>query len=654
MSKNILLFGNPNVGKTTVFNKLTGSHERISNFDGSTVLKKTAAILDTDYDLIDTPGSYGLNGNSISDVTTLNTLFNEDFNQLIDVIDINSLKKNCYLLIDLLETKKAVTVLLNKTDIFSGSINLEHFSAVTSTNTILINRDGEINVNQIINTCPNNFHLNYHPEIEQTISELLPFIQPTNNIDARFIAVQFLKANAVVDQFITDLPQANILKNNLEQSVVNNGYANSLIGLIFKNRQNWIHQLLTGCYTPQTKNNSLPWMNKYFDRIALHPVWGFVLFTLIMYTVFFISFSTGFLSDYFEVGLTFIFDNILNVIKSVTSNQIVISFFEDGMFAGVTGILVFLPQLIMLFFLLTLLEGVGYLPRVSALFENLFNKLGISAHSLIPYISGLGCNVLGILTTRTIKNENKRIAAILSAPFISCSARLPVYVIFIEIFFPRNQALVLLFLYFLGIFVAVAYSFVVSKIVYKSHEEINIINLPVYNKVDTKHIYKMVKLKIKSFLSNAGKLILIGSIIVWFFSFFGFNGYTQDISTSFLTAISGNILPIFAPLGFDTVQATSSLLSAFLAKELAISSMVVMYGVNNISGLSGVLTSSFSVASALSFMVFYLLYIPCLSTLGAIYAETKSTKIIAISIVSSLTIGYALSFITYNIASFLF
>jgi ferrous iron transport protein B len=390
--------------------------------------------------------------------------------------------------------------------------------------------------------------------------------------------------------------------------------------------------------------------NKYFDKIALHKFYGYFVFIAILYVVFFITFQAGFLSVPIENLITLISDIVSNFLIALNSPEWFVSFIVDGAIAGVGGIIVFLPQIIVMFALLTLLEGIGYFSRVSALFEHLFERIGLSSHSLIPYISGFGCNVFSVVSTRTIKSEPKRIATILSIPFISCSARLPVYLIFTEVFFNENQALILLFLYLTGIAVAIIVAYVIDKFVYNDRPSLTIHTLPSYKRVSLSYFTKVVYRKSLIFVKKAGVFILIGSMLLWLVSHISLSGYTSDVSESILTSISSVIAVLFVPLGFGTPEAVASLLSAFLAKELAVSSMLIMYQVSSVSELSAVVASSYNAASALSFMVFTLLYIPCLSTLAVIKSETGSIKFVIYSALMSFGIGYTVAFVVYHIA----
>lgn len=651
-----LLFGNPNVGKTCVFNSLTQSSENVSNFEGVTVSRKSALIANTQDELIDIPGVYSINSFSIADDVSQKALLTEDYSGIIDVININDLKRNMYLLIDLLETGKQVNAIFNIDDLFSGEIDLEYLSQKLSINIVKTNHNlYQEDLQNITVFKENKFSLDYGNEIEDIISKLNEnFSGEANGIDKRFFAIQFLQGDNHLSTQYKNPDQAIKLKEELEQLITENKIARSISGHIFNLRRAFVNEVLQESYKQEEEIDQMPFMNNIFDKFALHKFWGFVIFLFVMYLVFFVAVKGGVLQDVVDGWVSSFSAIIENLLINNNVPTAVISFIIDGVIGGVGAVLVFLPQIILLFSMLTIFESIGYFARVNALLENLFNKIGISSNSMIPFISGFGCNVIGIMGTRTIQSEKKRIATILASPFISCSARLPVYLIFVNIFFEKNQTLVLLFLYVLGIVVAITVAFIIDKLVYDDQEVQTIISLPKYKKVQVKYFLRLTFIKVKSFVKRAGTLIFIGSIGLWLISSIGLSGYTTNIDESFVGILATKFKWILSPLGFGTVQAFSALVVSFLAKELAVSSMIVMYGASNIESLTPIIQTHFSTASALSFMVFVLLYIPCLATVGAIYSETKNIKYVIYSILISLSTGYLLSFITYHIALLIF
>lgn len=654
--RNYLLFGNPNVGKTSVFNHLTNSNEIVSNFEGVTVSKKTATIKGNLGTLVDIPGVYSINSFTVADDVSQTALITEPSSGIIDVLNINDLKRNLYLLIDLLETHKPVNAIFNIDDLFTGSIDIAKLEAKLDINIVTANHNTyPQKLNNITSFKTNYFKLDYGQLIETAISQVSNnFIGDSNGIDIRFFAIQFLQGDNHLLTYFEKQEETLKIKLDLQQEIIAQNLARSVSGLIFQKRRAFVNDLLADTYTAKEEIDQMPFLNNVFDKYALHRVWGFVIFAFVMYLVFFVAVEGGFMQDIVDGWVTAFADLVTNGLNTLGAGEIITSFIVNGAIAGVGGVLVFLPQIILLFAMLTIFESIGYFARVNALFENLFNKIGISSSSMIPFISGFGCNVIGIMGTRTIASEKKRIATIMASPFISCSARLPVYLIFVEIFFDQYQTIILLFLYLLGIFVAIVVAFVIDKIIYEDNEVQTIISLPKYKKVQPKYFIRLTFIKVRSFITKAGTLIFVGSLGLWVVSSFGLHGYTTDISQSFVGVLGQSFSWILSPLGFGTVQAFSALVVSFLAKELAISALIVMYGATSVDTLTPILQSEFTSASALSFMVFILLYIPCLATLGAIYTETKKIRYPIYSIVLSLSVGYVLAFITYHVGLLIF
>lgn len=652
--KNYLLIGNPNVGKTTIYNNLTGKNEKTSNFEGVTLLKKSSEIPNTDITIIDLPGINSFSNSSLIESTVTKTLLSQEYDKIIYVADINNFSRNLYLFLDLLETKQEIILILTMKDLFKGIVHTENLEKIFNVEMFLTSKEKSFKLENS-NNQKKYFSFDYGSIIEEAVLEISNnYDEKLNtNVDMKFLALQILLGNTSIQNYFTDIEKIEEIKKSTEEKIFNEGLASSLQGYIFLKKREFIKKVVKENVIQEEYIGENNFFNKYADKLLLHKVGGYLVFAFVMWLVFYISFSFGFLGDYLNQIIGFVANMTSNLLINLNTPEILYSFVIDGVFAGISGVLVFLPQIIILFSLLTLLEGIGYFTRVTVLFENLFNKIGLSAHSLIPLISGLGCNVLSIMATRTIKSEPKRIATIFAAPYISCTARFPVYMIFIEVFFKINKALILLSIYFLGILVALAVAYVIDKIVYKDSSELGIVTLPKYKTVTLKYFYKSIKGKIVGFLNKAGKLIFIGTLLIWIFSNFGISGYVQDIEKSFIYIFAQKITFIFKPLGFGTPEASASLISAFFAKELAVSSMQIQYGTNSISELSSIIQSQYTVASAYSFMIFTLLYIPCISTLGAIYSETNNKKFVFYSVILSLSMGYIFAFISYQLLTFL-
>jgi ferrous iron transport protein B len=320
----------------------------------------------------------------------------------------------------------------------------------------------------------------------------------------------------------------------------------------------------------------------------------------------------------------------------------------DGIVAGVGGVLVFVPQIFILFLFISILEDSGYMARVALVMDRLMESVGLNGKAFIPMIIGFGCNVPGIMAARTIETPKERLLTILLTPLMSCSARLPVYALFVGAFFVQHKALVVLSLYVMGIFMSLLMAKLFSRTILKGETSLFVIELPPYRKPQLKALFRSTWEKGKGFVKKAGTFIFAGSVIIWLLSYAGPNGFKVDMDDSFLAVIGGIFAPILAPLGFGTWQAGASLIIGFLAKESIISTMSIIYFVPDEAGLQGLLSKYYTPLAAYSFMTFILLYIPCLATTATIYKETSSKKWTAFAIGYSLTIAYVLSLIIYQ------
>jgi ferrous iron transport protein B len=332
----------------------------------------------------------------------------------------------------------------------------------------------------------------------------------------------------------------------------------------------------------------------------------------------------------------------------VNASEFIHALIINGLVAGVGGVLVFVPQIFILFFFISLLEDSGYMARVALVMDRIMESVGLNGKAFIPMMIGFGCNVPGIMAARTIETPRERLLTILLTPLMSCSARLPVYALFVGGFFDGNKALVVLSLYVLGIVVALVLAKIFSSTLLKSEISLFVIELPPYRVPQFQSLWKSTWDKGKGFVKKAGTFIFAGSVFIWLLSYVGPSGLKVDMDNSYLAAIGNVIAPVLKPIGFGTWQASASLITGFLAKESIISTMNIIYFVPKGGSLQGLLTDYYTPLAAYSFMVFILLYIPCLATVATIYKETASKKWTAFSIVYALTLAYILSFVIYQ------
>ena len=547
----IALLGNPNVGKTTLFNALTGSNQHVGNWPGVTVDKKEGFF--NSNKIVDLPGIYALDTFSNEEKVSKKFLESGDVDLILNIVDASNLDRNLYLTMQLKDFKKPIVLLLNMNDIAEKK------------------------------------GIKIDPKK----------LEKAFNLKVIPITASKKEGLDEVKEFLN--------KGNFEKYLDKNTYS-------FKDEADtykFIEDKLSDCFN--RSSNSSTTLTDKLDKIFLNPWLAYPLFIALMYFVFQFTFSwvgqpisdalDGFLGDTFMPYLS----NLLSGTAPWFQSLLV-----DGIVAGVGGIIVLLPIILALFLCIAILEDSGYMARVAFLMDKFMRKIGLSGKAFLPMITGFGCTVPAIMSARTLESEKDRKLTALLAPFMSCNARLPVYVIFAGLFFPDNASMVVASLYILGILVAFILGLVFKNTLFKKDEEPFIIELPEYKVPEVRSVLAQLWDKSKSFLKKAGTIIFAMSVVIWFLQSFNFTGMVEDITHSFLYNIGSFIAPIFAPLGFGDWQASVSLLTGLMAKETIISTMEVIYK----GDLTHMLPQFFTALSSYSFMVFVLLYTPCISVVG--------------------------------------
>lgn len=560
---NIALLGNPNVGKTTLFNSLTGSNQRVGNWAGVTVDKKEGYF--NNFNIVDLPGIYAMDTYSNEEKVSKEFLENGQVDLILNIIDASNIDRNLYLTMQLKQFKKPIILAVNMIDVAEKK----------------------------------GIHIDYE-KLGQLLNVVVIPIQASKEIG--------------IEKVKTALSSIN--KNKID----NTDYSFSSE----KETYAYIEDLLSKCTkTSKTSKNSKKHIKENLDNIMLNPWFAYPIFFAIMALMFQVTFSWigQPLSDLLDSLLN---DSLVPIIEVWINNYSpwFQSLILDGIVGGVGGIVVLLPVILSLFACITILEDSGYMARVAFLMDKIMRKMGLSGKAFIPMIVGFGCSVPAIMSARTLESEKDRKLTALLVPLMSCNARLPVYSIFASVFFPKYVGLVVASLYFLGIILAFILGIIFKHLIFKNEEEPLLIELPEYKLPSLKNLFVQLYEKSKNFLIKAGTLIFAMSIILWFLSNFNFSGMT-DVNDSILASIGGFIAPIFKPLGFGNWQSSVSLLTGLIAKETVVSSMGVIFAGN----LEVMLPLHFTALSALSFMVFILLYTPCITAVGTMKKEfgTKIT-----------------------------
>ncbi len=657
----IALIGNPNTGKTSLFNTLTGSYEYVGNWSGVTVEKKVGLFKNNRDKLIDLPGIYSLNPLSKDEGVVTQFLLSEDVDKTINILDASQLERNLHLTIQLIEYGKPIVIGLNMIDVASNrgiQVDSEKLAAqigVPIVDVIARTGKGCDNLSKLVteekHRIPNKNFVNYGKEIEESILELERLLEGKTELSVRWLALQLFEGNEYVKKYVStfaDEAQISALVNSVENSV-KASYQTSIEQFIFQKRKEKINSIIESA-TIKKNEHKVP-LSEKIDKIVTNKILGLPIFFLLMYLMFMLTFDglgtpiSDALDGFFAGTLT---DLLNGWLDAVGASEFIHSLILDGIVAGVGGVLVFVPQIFILFFFISLLEDSGYMARVALVMDRIMESVGLNGKAFIPMIIGFGCNVPGIMAARTIETPKERLLTILLTPLMSCSARLPIYALFVGAFFAANKAFIVLSLYILGIVVALILAKIFSSTILKGETSLFVIELPPYRLPQFQALWRSTWDKGKGFVKKAGTFIFAGSVFIWLLSYAGPAGLNVELDDSYLAVIGGVLAPLFAPIGFATWQAGASLITGFLAKEAIISTMNIIYFVPDEATLQGLLANYFTPLAAYSFMVFILLYIPCLATVATIYKETESKKWTAFSIGYALFIAYFLALIIYQ------
>ena len=657
----IALIGNPNTGKTSLFNNLTGSYEYVGNWSGVTVEKKVGEFKNNIGRLIDLPGVYTLNPLSKDESVVTSFFLNDPIDQLLNILDASQLERNLHLTIQLLEFQRPVLIGLNMIDVARSrgiDIDVPKLSQILGVPIVpVVARNGK-GCDQLIQFISNKKGqaidknlVDYGAEVEETIDELSKEMNGKTKHSRRWLALQWLEGNQYVKSYLLQIIEAEKLDNlysGLEAKLSQQVKGKAVSKYIYQRRKEAIDQIVSE--TVNKSHSKVPLTEK-IDAIVTNKYLGMPIFLLLMYFMFMLTFDwlgtplSDVLDAFFTGPLT---NGVEKVLSMVHSSAFIHDLIINGLIAGVGGVLVFVPQIFILFFFISLLEDSGYMARVALVMDRLMEAVGLNGKAFIPMIIGFGCNVPGIMAARTIETSRERLLTILLTPLMSCSARLPVYALFVGGFFAGNKALIVLSLYVLGIVVALILAKIFSATFFKSETSLFVIELPPYRLPQVQSLWRSTWDKGKGFIKKAGTFIFAGSVFIWLLSYAGPGGLKVNMDDSYLAAIGNILAPIFKPIGFGTWQAAASLITGFLAKESIISTMNIIYFVPNGGSLQGILSHYYTPIAAYSFMVFILLYIPCLATAATIYKETASKKWTAFSIIYALVIAYILALIIYQ------
>ncbi|RDI47727.1 ferrous iron transport protein B [Falsibacillus pallidus] len=653
------LIGNPNTGKTSLFNTLTNSYEYVGNWSGVTVEKKIGVLSNQHGHLIDLPGVYSLQPLSRDESVVIHFLLHDDFSNILNIVDASQLERNLQLTLSLLEYGKPVTIGLNMVDVAKNrgiQVDTNKLSSLLGAIVEpIIARTGQgckdlqealLASSDSSNASP--LIIDYGAAMEAAINKINSLLPEDLPFPKRWLALQVLEGNQSSIDYSADWIDQEVLRSIVDELRAELK-AVSPAKWIFQVRKAWIRNVIKEVQIHEAPGKESG--SAKIDKIVTNKWLGIPIFFLFMYIMFMFTFDwigTP-LSDALDAFLSGPVTNIiLATLEAIHANQFIKDLLIQGIVAGVGGVLVFVPQIFILFLFISFLEDSGYMARAALVMDRLMERVGLNGKAFIPMIIGFGCNVPGVMAARTIEQPKERLLTILLTPLMSCSARLPVYALFAGAFFTKHQSIVVFSLYVLGIAVALLLASIFSKTILKNEASLFVVELPPYRIPHTKTLWRSTWEKGKGFVRKAGTFIFGGSVFIWLLSYAGPDGLNVPMDDSFLAMIGGIIAPLLAPLGFASWQAGASLLTGFLAKEVVVSTMNIIYHTPDTNTLQGLLADHYTALSSYSFMVFILLYVPCVATVAAIRNESGSKKWTLFSIGYALAIAYLLSFIIYQ------
>jgi len=656
------LIGNPNTGKTTLFNCLTGASQKVGNWPGVTVEKKEGSLIGhNNHTIVDLPGAYSIGAHSEDELVARNYIIFEKPSAVINVIDATNLKRNLYLTIQLLEMEANVILALNMMDevkIKNIEIDIPKLSTLLGIPAVPIIAKNNQGINDLVKYCtPNSlktvksFRLEYGPDIEAKLSKLENALQARGILSTRyplrFYALRLLEKDRnilEIDEFtnqetakkeilaIRDECLCNLEKTygeNLDTTFIEKRYAfiESIIGQVISNEE----------------GESANTFSDKIDKIILNKYLGLPIFFLVMLLVFKFTFTvsaplTGYLETFFELWGGWL--------SAVITNEFLASFFVEGIIGGLGAIIVFLPVILSIFLAMSLLESTGYMARGAYITDRFMRAIGLEGKAFIPLVIGFGCNVPAVLATRTLECRRDRMITILISPLMSCGARLPIYALFVSAFFQQYQELILFSLYFLGIILAIIMAKIFGLFLFPGKPTPLLVELPPYRLPTLKTTLIQIWKKGSGFLKKVGTTILVFVILIWILSNLPW-GVEYAGPESLMGYIGTMIAPLFAPLGFGTREAASALLFGIVAKEMVVSTLALLYGTGQ-EGLITVISQLWTPLSAYSFMVMTLVYIPCTGMIAAIKAETGSWKWALFVVLYTIVLGWVMSFLVYQ------
>lgn len=636
------LAGNQNCGKTTLFNALTGSNQHVGNFPGVTVDRKEGVLKGKGQTatVVDLPGIYSLRPYTQEEIVTRDYIIDEKPDGIINIVDATNIERNLYLTLQLLELRVPTVLALNMMDEVrenGGSIDVKKMSDELGIPVIPISAAKGEGVSELIDkaieTAKNKILPQKHDFCTEdspvhrcihAITHLIEDHAEKIGIPPRFCATKLIEGgDNIADKLSLDENERELIEHCIVQMEDESGLDRNaaLADMRYEFIESVVEKSVVKCHESKGHIRSVK-----ADKILTGKYTAIPVFLGILFLTFFLTFNVigKYLSDLLNLGITSLSGVIDSALTAYGLNPVLQSLIIDGIFAGVGSVLSFLPIVVTLFFFLSILEDTGYMARVAFIMDKPLRKIGLSGRSFVPMLMGFGCSVPAVMATRTVSSDRDRKMTVMLIPYMSCSAKIAIYAVFTQAFFPAGGAFVMMGLYLFGVLLSIVVALVLKSTVYKGQPVPFVMELPNYRFPSAKSVALLLWEKAKDFLSRAFTVILLATVIIWFLQSFDYKiNFTTDSSQSLLAYIGRGISVIFRPLGFEDWRVTTALVSGFTAKEAVVSTLAVLSG-TNADGLAAALPSIFTPLSAVSFLVFTLLYTPCIAAVSTIRKEFKS------------------------------
>ncbi len=662
----VALVGNQNSGKTTLFNALTGSNQHVGNFPGVTIDAKIGFVkqYEKEIKIVDLPGTYSLSPYSKEEAITRDFIINNKPDVILNIVDATNIERNLYLTLQLMELDTPMIIALNMMDEVKksgNSININFLETKLGVKICPISASKNEGLTELIRcilTKPKELIGARIANVYQTnkslykaIDEVTTVINNKNkNYPKLYVASRLIEGDKDLEEKLNiSQSEKNSLDSIIKRLETITNYDHEMI--LANMRYTYINELCHNAVRRKHIYTKEQIISQKIDKLLTNKYLAFPIFIFIMSLVFYLTFGLiGYhLSNLFELGINSFIDMVRNFLTSNDINPTITSLVCDGALGGVGAVLSFIPTIITLFFFLSLLEDSGYMARIAFIMDKPLQKIGLSGRSFVPMLIGFGCSVPAVMSTRTLKNEHDKKLTIMLVPYMSCSAKLPVFTILTSAFFGQKSAFVMIILYIIGIITAIAIAYI-YKVIYKSESESFMMELPTYRMPKAKTMILLMWEKAKDFIKKAFTIIFVASLIIWFLQSFdlSFTPVT-DNNNSILASIARLLTPMFTPIGVTDWRVTSALITGLSAKESIVSTLELLGGGTS----NSLITMVGGSLNAISLVIFILLYMPCVATYAAIKRELKSSKTAVFFMVTQTLVAYIFSTIIYQVGRLL-